>query len=207
VSTNSKRRRRAPGGGRKPKGRFVGNTERINVRYTPAIKTRLEIAAAKNGRSLPQEIQERLERTFNEDAYESRDPAMTALIYMVERAANEFVRGGKKGLPAWRIDPAEFEGFKAAIGNMLERLRPTGEPVGISGGPNSPLSRAKYIEWLIFDAVPISATPKHITDYYRKAAHGRAPDFPMGSTTQRAHQEFVEQEDARSAALKDLGLK
>jgi hypothetical protein len=207
MSTNNKRRRRAPGGGRKPKGRFVGNTERINVRYTPAIKTQLEIAAAKNGRSLPQEIQERLERTFDEDAYECRDPAMTALLCMVGRAASQFVRGGKKDLPAWRTDPSEFEGFKAAIDRILERLRPLGHVTEVPDVPNSPLNRARYIEWSIFDCIPISARPKHITDDYRKAAHGRVPDFPLGSTTQRAHQEFVEQEDARSAALRDLGLK
>jgi hypothetical protein len=207
MSTNNKRRRRAPGGGRKPKGRFFGNTERFNMRCTPELKGRLEIAAKKNGISLPQEIQDRLDRTFKEDVYESRDPAMTGLLWMVERAASEFVRGGKKGLPAWRIDPEEFAGFKLAIGNMLERLRPAGEPAGISDGPNSPLSRAKHVEWLIFDAVPISAMPKHITNSYWKAAYGRFPDFPMGSTTQRAHQEFVEQEKARSAVLRALGLK
>ena len=202
MSTN-RRGRRASGGGRKPKGRFVGNTERFNVRCTPAIKERLEIAAAKNGRSLPQEIQERLERTFNEDV-DGRNSATAGLLWMVERAAAQFVRGGKRGLPAWRIDPAEFEGLKAAIGNVLERLRPTGEPAGISAGLNSPLNRAKYVEWFLFDVVP---QPKDIRDYYKRGALGKLPDFPLGSNTARAHQDFMEEEAARSAALKALGLK
>jgi hypothetical protein len=204
MSTN-KKRKRAPGAGRKPKGgRFVGNTERFNIRCTPEIKDRLEIAAAKNGRSLSQEIQERLERTFNEDAENVRDSAMAGLLWMVERAAVQFVRGGKRSLPGWRSDPAEFEGLKAAIGNILERLRPVGGPIGVSDEPNSPLNRAKYVEWLLFDTVP---QPKPIRDHYKRGALGKLSNFPLGSDTARNHQDFMDQEAARLAALKALGLK
>jgi hypothetical protein len=207
MSTYKKRRRRAPGGGRKPGGRFAGNTERFNMRCTPSIKDRLEIAASKNNRSLPQEIQERLESTFDEDADTSRDPAMAGLLWMVENAARYFVRGGEKELPAWRTNPAEFEGFKTAISNILGRLRPTGEPAEISDEPNSPLNRARQIEWLIFDTEPLAAMPKQLLEYYRKGRRGELDNFPLSSPTASSHQAFMEREEARSAALRALGLK
>jgi hypothetical protein len=216
MSTNKKRR--APGGGRKPKGPFAGNTERINVRCTPAIKDRLEIAAAENGRSLPQEIQERLERTFAEDTDQGRDPATAGLLWLVELAASQFVRGwdfaagqfiggGQKDLPTWRTDPGEFEGFKAAIDRILERLRPAGDVRTAPDVPNSPLNRARNIEWLIFDAEPLAARPKPMVDYYRTGRRGLLPDFPLGSSTQRSYEDFMVREEGRSAALRDLGLK
>jgi hypothetical protein len=73
--------------------------------------------------------------------------------------------------------------------------------------PNSPLNRARNIEWLIFDSVRLAARPKHITDYYRAGRRGLLPDFPLGSSTQRAHQDFMAQEEDRLAALRGLGLK
>ena len=67
-----RKRLRALGGGRKPKGRFAGNAARFNMRCTPAIKKALEIAAKKSGRSLPQEIQERIEFSFWLDRKDTR---------------------------------------------------------------------------------------------------------------------------------------
>jgi hypothetical protein len=206
MSTNNKRRRRAPGGGRKPKGRFVGNTERFNMRCTPGLKDRLEMAAKKNGLSLPQEIQDRLESTFDDEADKARDPAIWALLWMVEYAVLHF--RGDKNRPAWRTNPAEFEGLKAAINGILERLRPAGDAAKLlskmADGPGSPLARAKHVEWLIFETV---GPPKPLIDHYRKGRTGKLPDFPLGDSTQRAHNEFMEREESRSQALRDLGLK
>jgi hypothetical protein len=209
LSTN-KKRKRLSGAGRKPKGRFVGNTERLNIRCTPIIKDRLEMAARKNEHSLPQEIQERLQRTFDDDAYADHyDPAMSGLLWIMEFAALQYRGEGTKNLPAWRTDAAEFEGFKAAIINILERLRPVGDATELlarsAGEPNSPLARAKHVEWQIFDVVPLAARPEQLISYERKGRLGKLPDFPLGSPTQRSYQEFFEREEGRSAALKALG--
>jgi hypothetical protein len=199
---------RAPGAGRKPKGRFAGNVERISVRCTPEIKDQLELAAKQGGRSMPQEIQERLQRTFDDDADRYRDPAVWALRWMVEIAVLQFQRGGERNLPAWRTDPAEFEGFKSALDRILERLRPAGDASALlsktAGHPNSPMARAKYVEWRIFETVE---RPKHIMDHYRSQRRGKHRDFPIGSETQRLQDRFVQAEDDRSEALRALGLK
>jgi hypothetical protein len=209
MGTN-KNRKRAPGGGRKPKGRFAGNTERFNVRCTPEIKGRLEMEALKNKRSLPQEIQERLQRTFEYDADNSRDPATAGLIFMVEFAAREF-GGGRGGLPAWRTNAVEFEEFKAAIDIILERLRPAGKAKKLlsktSGQPNSLVSRAKMIEWSIFDMKGLDVMPKELTDHYRRGRKGQLPNFDLKSDTARNHARYMETQESRSDALRALGLK
>jgi hypothetical protein len=209
MGTN-KKRKRAPGGGRKPEGRFAGNTERISVRCTPEIKDRLEIAAKKNERSLPQEIQERLQRTFDDETDRGRDSPTWALLWMVEYAALQF-RGRDKDEPAWRTNPAEFEGLKRAIDRILARLRPEGDAaeslVRTAAEPNSPLARAERVEWLIFDSVGLNARPEQITAHYRKGRRGELPNFPLESETARLHNEFMEREEGRSNALKAFGLK
>lgn len=205
MSTN-KKRRRLPGAGRKPQGPFVGNIEKFNMRCTPGLKDRLEIAAKKNGHSLPQEIQDRLDKTFVDEADKARDSAIWALLWMVEYAARHF--RDDKNRPVWRTNRAEFEGLKAAINNILERLRPVGDAGKLlskmADGPELPLARAKHIEWLIFEFVE---PPKPLSDHWRKGRAGKLPGFPLGSPTQRAHDEFMEMAESRSQALRALGLK
>lgn len=209
MSTN-KGRKRAPGGGRRPQGRFAGNTERFNVRCTPEIKDRLEVAAKKHGQSLPQEIQDRLQRTFDEDADKARDQTTWALLSLVERATLQF-RGRDKNNPAWLNDPAEFEGLKAAIDRILSRLRPPGDATEAlsktAGEPSSPLVRAKMVEWLIFDTVGLESRPKALVEHWRDGRRGKLPNFPLGTETARLHDEFMQWEEDRSAALKALGRK
>ncbi len=208
MSTNNKRRR-APGGGRKPKGPFTGNTERFNVRCTPAIKDKLEIEASKNKRSLPQEIQARLQHTLDDDADKSRDPAVANLLWVVDYTAGQF-RKGTGDLPAWRTDPGEFEGFKAALNRVLERLRPPGDAekalARTTGQPNSPLARAERVEWFIFDMEGLDRVPKELTGHYRKGRTGRLPGFPLGSSTARSHDDYMTTMESLSAARSALGV-
>ncbi len=53
-------RRRAPGGGRKPKGPFKGKSAAITTRVMPATRSALQREATRNGLSLSQEIELRL---------------------------------------------------------------------------------------------------------------------------------------------------
>jgi hypothetical protein len=56
----AKTRKRAPGGGRKPKGEFAGKTATITTRVQPDTRDALEEAAQASGRSLSQEVEFRL---------------------------------------------------------------------------------------------------------------------------------------------------
>ena len=53
--------KRAPGGGRKPRGEFRGNSKILTVRVRPELRTALERLASKHHRSLSQEMQRGLD--------------------------------------------------------------------------------------------------------------------------------------------------
>ena len=53
--------------GRKPKGEYVGKTKVFSTRLRADTKSALGRAAAKSGRSLSQEVEHRLRRSFDED--------------------------------------------------------------------------------------------------------------------------------------------
>lgn len=71
----TKRQKRAPGGGRKPKGPFIGNSIMVATRITPALRSRLDVAAKANSRSLSQEIQVRLTNSFDARAHQEKGDA------------------------------------------------------------------------------------------------------------------------------------
>jgi hypothetical protein len=50
-------KKRAPGGGRKPRGEYPGKTKTLTTRIRPETREGLERAAAKHGRSLSQEVE------------------------------------------------------------------------------------------------------------------------------------------------------
>jgi hypothetical protein len=52
----------------------------ISLRVTPATKAALEKASAKNGRSLTQEIEMRIDRTFRDDAVLTELRAIRAML-------------------------------------------------------------------------------------------------------------------------------
>ena len=59
--------KRAPGAGRKPQGEYKGKTATLTTRIEPDTRTALEKAAKETGRSLSQEIENRLRRSIASD--------------------------------------------------------------------------------------------------------------------------------------------
>jgi len=123
-------KRRAPGGGRKPKGEFSGVTSPLSIRMPEQMRRQLEAAAHARGRSVSQEILRRVQETFRSDRDRARDPAMQALCFLIAQLA-----GGVAGLtdpqgrPAfdWRSDRFFFRAFKLAVAKVLDALEPSGE--------------------------------------------------------------------------------
>jgi hypothetical protein len=58
------KRKRAPGGGRKPKGPIKGKSAALSTRITPELRQLLDDAAEEAGRSLSQEVELRLRASF-----------------------------------------------------------------------------------------------------------------------------------------------
>jgi hypothetical protein len=60
VATDKTKRKRAPGGGRKPRGEFVGMTDALTIRMPRDVRRGVGREAERSGRSLSQEIARRL---------------------------------------------------------------------------------------------------------------------------------------------------
>jgi hypothetical protein len=118
-------RKRAPGAGRPAQGRFTGLTGApFSIRITPELRSQLDAAIAKNGNSMTQEILDRLEWAFEEDAKIARDPAGQSLLFLISHTIDRVQAIMQRD---WRNDQFTWEAIKDAIGSLLEWLEPGGE--------------------------------------------------------------------------------
>jgi TraY domain-containing protein len=118
-------RKRAPGGGRKPRGE--GPAVHFNTRIAPEIKRRLERDAKRSGRSLSREIELRLADAIK-NAPEAGDQTR-ALAYLITQAARIAQTAERRPGTApfdWRRNRFDFETFKTAVVHLLDRLAPAG---------------------------------------------------------------------------------
>jgi Arc-like DNA binding domain len=118
-------RKRAPGGGRKPKGDFAGLVSTLSLRMPKEMRARFEALAMRGKRSLTQEILRRLHQSLGRDRDKSRDEAAHALCYLLTEviAATAANTAG----PNWRSDPFAFRSIRLAFGQVLDALEPPGE--------------------------------------------------------------------------------
>jgi hypothetical protein len=117
------KRKRAPGGGRKPKGEFAGLASPLSIRMPAEMRTQLEAAARRSGRSLSQELLTRLDGSLNKDRNKAIDPAMRALCFLFSSLAYSV----HWNMPSWRSDRFLFGAIKIGIGKLLDALEPSGE--------------------------------------------------------------------------------
>src|SRR5262249_42647592 len=115
-------RKRAPGGGRKPKGPLKGKTATITTRITPETRVALEGAAAASDRSLSQEIEIRLRHSVGPD--EKRAKHIKAAEELIRLAAEETER--LTGV-SWLTDWFTAEALRHAIDHLLGRFAPAAE--------------------------------------------------------------------------------
>ena len=123
------KRKRAPGGGMKPRGEFSALSSPLSIRMPDAMRAELE--ASRGRRSLSQELLRRLQKSFNQDRERSRDPALRALCFLIGELAESTTSLGPIRHPStvqlWRSDPFLFRAFKLAVGKLLDALEPAGE--------------------------------------------------------------------------------
>jgi TraY domain len=135
IAMTNKPRKRAGGAGRKPKGPISGNAGWLQARITEDLRSQLEEAAARNGRSLSQEAQVRLKDSFGLSAKLQAawgPPEVKALAYLVSRVvrsvqagagANPFFSAGEL---AWHHNPFTHAAVCAAIITLLDHFKPEG---------------------------------------------------------------------------------
>jgi hypothetical protein len=72
--------KRAPGGGRKPKGPVAARSQ-LTVRITDDLRAELEAAARRRNRNLTDELIGRIRVSFAREHEQKRDPATRALLF------------------------------------------------------------------------------------------------------------------------------
>jgi hypothetical protein len=123
-------RKRAPGGGKKPKGEFAQLTSPLSVRMPASLRDELEAAASESGRSVSQELLRRVQDSFHRDRDKRRDSALRALCYLLAEVV-EIVSDAAWSPPdarrQWQSDPFVFRATKLAFSKLLDMLEPKGE--------------------------------------------------------------------------------
>lgn len=112
-------RKRAPGGGRKPKHGVRASP--LSLRIPVDTRAALEAAAAGKGGLLSEEIVSRLKQTLYDDrrgtVWRALSHILGVAIAITKRTAG----------PDWRSDPWAFRAFKLAFGQILDALEPKGK--------------------------------------------------------------------------------
>jgi hypothetical protein len=97
--------------------------KQMGVSLTEELRAQLSAASTARGHSIAEEIRQRLERTFAEDAL---DPVLRTFVADLIAVA-ELVRVDTGG--GWSSDPASHAAFKAAVLALLTEHQPNGPPI------------------------------------------------------------------------------
>ena len=125
--------------GRPPLAETEGKRSVLNARVTRETRQRLQEAAANSGRSLSQEIEFRLERTFAQDdaRYEDFGGEIHHRFFRVLADTGQII-GDQSGRD-WFEDGEAYDQWIAAVALLLGQFRPTrvigvGVPAGETAG-------------------------------------------------------------------------
>ena len=119
-------RKRAPGGGRKPRGEFPGKSQMLTTRITPETRSGLEREAARNGRSLSQEVELRLVSSLDmpkEIEAVWGKPPVYALARLVSQAVTRIEYSTRK---SWCQDAFTARAVRVATDIIIAELIPDG---------------------------------------------------------------------------------
>jgi len=108
-----------------PKGEYVGKSAVLSTRITQDLRDALESAASTSERSLSQEIEYRLRRSFREDQRVA-DTFGSRQNYALLRILAGIFDQGPVPASAGLDDPANFNHVMGTITTVLSALRPDG---------------------------------------------------------------------------------
>jgi HicB family len=117
------KRKRAPGGGRKPQGPFKENRARLSLRVTPDIHRALVAMAEKSGHSVTQVVQFHLQQSLSR--YYDPRPDTLALTDMIARAIQDVERTTDA---KWTQNAFTTAAIRAAIDSLVRHWGASGEP-------------------------------------------------------------------------------
>src|SRR5262245_15072980 len=114
-------RKRAPGGGRKPRGDIRGKSATLTSRITASTALALGPEAAASGRSISQVAERMIELGLDRQKERERDTPVKALCYIVAELSALiccFKKEDRKPFE-WLTNPFMFEAFKLAIQRFM----------------------------------------------------------------------------------------
>ena len=122
-------RKRAAGGGRKPRGPFSQLTASFTVRMPNDLRKKLERAAKKRpgGGSVGQELLQRLQHSFMQENEEERDPMLRVFDALMDGMLRIIVPPPRLH---WEKDPWLYCAFYYAVSYMFSRFRPEAAELG-----------------------------------------------------------------------------
>jgi hypothetical protein len=158
--TTMAKKKRAPGGGRKPSGDIRGKKAWFSTRITSETRAALESEAAASGKSVSQVAEALLIEAIAIRREVSLNDPMQALVYLISQLADVTCHGLDRD---WWTDPFMFEALKLAIGKFMDGIAPTGElksPIedtpgfstnrpSIWGPFDTPEARANYVATIV----------------------------------------------------------
>jgi hypothetical protein len=121
----AQKRKRAPGGGRKPQG-FSRKAAKLTMRIMPATRTDLERAAKKRRVSLSQAAEQCLRFGLGKDRSSSRGPHIQALSEIIAPLA---LLIEKKTDKHWNKDVFTGEALRRGVEVLVSHFAPRGTPV------------------------------------------------------------------------------
>jgi hypothetical protein len=111
------------GKGPRPKGEYAGKSSVFSTRIRPDLRKRLEKAAKTSGRSLSQEVEHRLRRSFVEDD-KIADAFGDRRTYRLMRLMSDAIQLSQNNAENWLDDPYRFRVALAAMRSVVEAIQP-----------------------------------------------------------------------------------
>jgi TraY domain len=110
-----------------PRGEYVGKSSVFSTRIRPDLRKKLEQAAKRTGRSLSQEVEHRLNRSFIEDDKIAETFGDRRTFILMRMMADAIHFGHERANLTWLDNPIEFEKAISAALLVLEAIRPEGD--------------------------------------------------------------------------------
>ena len=193
--------------GRRPKGEFRNKLATISTRVTSDTREALEVAAAKSGRSLSQEIEWRLRRSFDEERKIMDNlggPESYAFLRLIAQSIDMTARQAGviatlvRGHPVhWVNDPYVYDQAVKAVHVVLEAFRPAGDrarpKIEGSAGKNKETEQAADQVLDVLGEGLGAWGPGYAVELLREVAKApELPGVPQASTQKSETKELAE---------------
>jgi hypothetical protein len=182
------KKRRGPA----PKGEYVGKSAVFSTRIRQDLRTKLDAAAKTSGRSLSQEVENRLRLSFREDEKLTDwfGSTRNGLVVKLIAAVLQLAQNPERPNVSWLDDAYTFQQAVRMLGAVLEAIRPDGAPTLSDRSREGKDAWGPYIAalnlWTEIEqgdaSLPLNATRRQ---HFANEMKNRMPDVVMRISKRR----------------------